>query len=62
VIKKKEDDQMQRAEFLNPEVDIIKFEAEDVITTSGDGLDFDPNGAGGEGGSDGKTEWDDMWG
>lgn len=53
---------MQRAEFLNPEVDIIKFEAEDVITTSGEGLDFDPNGAGGEGSSDGETDWDDMWG
>ena len=25
---------MQRAEFLNPEADVIKFEAEDVITLS----------------------------
>ena len=29
---------MQKTEFLNPEVEVIKFEAEDVITTSNDGL------------------------
>ena len=28
---------MQRTEFLNPEVDVIKFESEDVITTSNGG-------------------------
>lgn len=33
-MKGKEDYQMQRAEFLNPEVDVIEFEAEDVITSS----------------------------
>lgn len=48
---------MQRAEFLNPEVDVIEFEAEDVITTS-------PGGGLIDGGDDdnesGSTDWGDL--
>lgn len=51
---------MKRAEFLNPEVEVIKVAVEDVIKTSG--LNFDPNGAGGEGSSDEETDFDDLWG
>jgi F420-0:gamma-glutamyl ligase len=37
VIIEKEEYQMQRVEFLNPEAEVVKFEAEDVITTSNPG-------------------------
>jgi hypothetical protein len=44
VIIKKEDYQMQRVEFLNPEAEVVKFEAEDVIATSpNEGMDFGGN-------------------
>ena len=33
-LSEKEESQMEKKEFLNPEADVIKFEAEDVITLS----------------------------
>ena len=32
-----------KLEYLVPQMDVIPFEAEDVITTSGGGLDFGGN-------------------
>lgn len=34
MMSEKEENQMEKKEFLNPEADVIKFEAEDVITLS----------------------------
>ena len=34
---------MMKLEYLVPQMDVIPFEAEDVITTSGGGLDFGGN-------------------
>ena len=55
---------MQRTEFLNPEVEVIKFEAEDVITTSGEtpGLDFDEDGVGSSEKPGDGSDFDDIWG
>lgn len=45
---------MQRVEFLNPEAEVIKFEAEDVITTSNGGGLVDG------GVDDGKSDSEDV--
>lgn len=49
---------MQRTEYLNPEVDVIEFQAEDVITTSfGGGL----TDGGYDNGSSDSTDVDDLF-
>ena len=49
---------MQKTEFLNPEVEVIKFEAEDVITSSSGGGLFD---GGYDNGSSDETDVDDLF-
>lgn len=46
---------MQRVEFLNPEAEVVKFEAEDVITTSNPGGGLVDGGV-----DDGKSDSEDV--
>lgn len=53
---------MKRADFLNPEVEVIEFETKDVITDSPTNDGLIDGGTTDNGPGEGDINWDDIWG